>query len=82
MAIIISGDARNITLQLRQVFHVQTDLAQNYKALKLKLMCFLYMHTYKLYVKNDKIFCFIDLWGRHVQKIVKRMCVAGGGNCL
>ena len=37
------------------------------KAIKLKLLCF-YTCIPTSYMLDDKIFCFIDSWGRHVQK--------------
>ena len=35
---------------------------------------------FKFHIKI--IFCFIDLWGSHVQNIVNQRCVADGGQCL
>ena len=40
------------------------------KVIKLNFQCFSYMYTD--YMRNDKIFCFIKSWGRHVLKIVKQ----------
>ena len=39
-------------------------------------------NSFALSPRNDKKFCFIDSWGRHVQKIVNHGYVAGGGHCL
>ena len=77
----ISGDVRNThaSFQLRQIVHVHTNGID--KAIKLKLLCFnsCILTSYMTY---DKIFCFIDSWGRHVQNIVNQQCIAGGSKCL
>ena len=51
------------------------------KAIKLNMQCFLYMYMYK-FMWNAIIFFFIDSYGRHMQNIVNKRCVAGGGQCL
>ena len=51
------------------------------KVIELKLQCF-YTCTTTSYMRNGKIFCFINSWGRQVLNMVKQRCIAGGGQCL
>ena len=50
----------------------------NNKAVKLKLMCFIYVYLQGI----CEMIKYFDSWRRHVQKIVNYGCVAGGGHCL
>ena len=53
----------------------------NKKSYKTKAAVF-YTCILKSYMSNDKTFCFINSCGHHMQNIVNKRCVAGGGQCL